>query len=84
MTVSSNYDCSVNNYYNPSPTSDAFQFSLPGSLSVNVSVTSSKDFINAGQLSVSSSSRDIMLFELLPLTVMVFLMHILLLEFQFL
>ncbi|XP_034913655.1 aspartic proteinase 36 isoform X2 [Populus alba] len=54
------------------------------SLSVNVSVTSSKDFINAGQLSVSSSSRDIMLFELLPLTVMVFLMHILLLEFQFL
>jgi hypothetical protein len=33
---------------------------------------------------VSSSSRDIMLFELLPLTVMVFLMHILLLEFQFL
>ncbi|KAJ6407537.1 hypothetical protein OIU84_010929 [Salix udensis] len=54
------------------------------SLSVNVSVTSSKDFINAGQLSVSSSSRDIMLFELLPLTVMVFLMHILLHELQFL
>ncbi|KAF9680202.1 hypothetical protein SADUNF_Sadunf06G0096700 [Salix dunnii] len=54
------------------------------SLSVNVSVTSSKDFINAGQLSVSSSSRDIMLFELLPLTVMVFLMHILLHEFLFL
>ncbi|KAG5243276.1 aspartic proteinase protein [Salix suchowensis] len=54
------------------------------SLSVNVSVTSSKDFINAGQLSVSSTSRDIMLFELLPLTVMVFLMHILLHEFQFL
>ncbi|KAG6744138.1 hypothetical protein POTOM_052848 [Populus tomentosa] len=54
------------------------------SLSVNVSVTSSKDFINAGQLSVSSSSRDIMLFELLPLTVMVLTMHMLLLEFKFL
>ncbi|XP_011014084.1 PREDICTED: aspartic proteinase-like protein 2 isoform X1 [Populus euphratica] len=54
------------------------------SLSVNVSVTSSKDFISAGQLSVSSSSRDIMLFELLPLTVMVLTMHLLLLKFKFL
>ncbi|CAK7343298.1 unnamed protein product [Dovyalis caffra] len=64
--------------------SDTFKFFLSGSLSVNVSVTSSKDFINAGQLSVSSSSRDIMLFELLPLIFMVLLMHILLLNFKLL
>lgn len=52
------------------------------SLSVNVSVTSSKDFINAGQLSVSSSSRD-MLFKLIPLGIMALLMHILaLMDFQ--
>ncbi|KAJ9184382.1 hypothetical protein P3X46_004113 [Hevea brasiliensis] len=46
------------------------------SLSVNVSLTSSKDFINAGQLGVSSSARD-MLFKLLPLSIMALLMHIL-------
>ncbi|KAF2289819.1 hypothetical protein GH714_038802 [Hevea brasiliensis] len=46
------------------------------SLSVTVSVTSSKDFINAGQWSVSSSSRD-MLLKLLPPSIMALLMHIL-------
>ncbi|KAJ4851123.1 hypothetical protein Tsubulata_002435 [Turnera subulata] len=55
------------------------------SLSVNVSVTSSKDFINAGQLSVSSSSRDILLKLLLPLSIMTLLIHIMLfVEFQIL
>ncbi|KAG8648612.1 hypothetical protein MANES_08G017000v8 [Manihot esculenta] len=46
------------------------------SLSVNVSVTSSKDFINAGQMSVSGSSSD-MLFKLFPLSIIALLMHIL-------
>ncbi|KAG8647148.1 aspartic proteinase 36 isoform X2 [Manihot esculenta] len=54
------------------------------SSSVNVSLTSSKDFINSGQLSVSSSSRD-MLFKLLPLSITSLLMHILAsTNFQFL
>ncbi|EEF42831.1 aspartic proteinase 36 isoform X2 [Ricinus communis] len=55
------------------------------SSSVNVSVTSSKDFINAGQLSVSSSSKDNLL-KLLPLSSVALLMHILLalVNFQFL
>ncbi|XP_034224099.1 aspartic proteinase-like protein 2 isoform X3 [Prunus dulcis] len=55
------------------------------SLSVNVSVTSSKDeYINAGQLSESSSSGD-MLFKLLTTGIVVFLMHILVfVEFHFL
>ncbi|KAL6145681.1 hypothetical protein ACLB2K_056366 [Fragaria x ananassa] len=49
------------------------------SLSVNVSVTSSKDeFINAGQLSESNSSGD-MLFKLLTTGVVVLLLHILVL-----
>ncbi|BBH07722.1 Eukaryotic aspartyl protease family protein [Prunus dulcis] len=58
---------------------------LGGSLSVNVSVTSSKDeYINAGQLSESSSSGD-MLFKLLTTGIVVFLMHILVfVEFHFL
>ncbi|XP_050227718.1 aspartic proteinase 36 isoform X2 [Mercurialis annua] len=43
------------------------------SSSVNVSVTSSKDFINAGQL-MSSSSRD-MLIKLLPLSILALLIH---------
>ncbi|CAI0469287.1 unnamed protein product [Linum tenue] len=53
------------------------------SSSVNVSVTSSKDFINAGQLSsVSNSSRDLLL-ELLPLAVAALFLHIsLLIEFK--
>ncbi|KAM7531664.1 hypothetical protein LguiB_035074 [Lonicera macranthoides] len=47
------------------------------SSSVNVSITSSKDeFINEGQLSVSSSSRNILL-ELVPLTTSALLMRIL-------
>ena len=47
-----------------------------GSMSVNVSVTSGKDeFINAGQLSVSSSSKD-MLLELLPIGLLILLMHV--------
>ncbi|KAJ8754091.1 hypothetical protein K2173_001989 [Erythroxylum novogranatense] len=48
------------------------------SLAVNVSVTSSKDFINAGQLRTSNSSRE-MLLKMLPLRIMVLLMHILVL-----
>ncbi|KAM5559654.1 aspartic proteinase 36-like [Rosa sericea] len=49
------------------------------SLSVNVSVTTSKDeFINAGQLSKSNSSRDT-LFKLLTTGIMVVLLHILVL-----
>ncbi|XP_059428751.1 aspartic proteinase 36 isoform X2 [Corylus avellana] len=46
------------------------------SLSVNVSVTSGKEFLNEGQLSVSSSSREI-LFELLPMGIMGLLLHLL-------
>ncbi|XP_020538206.1 aspartic proteinase 39 isoform X2 [Jatropha curcas] len=54
------------------------------SLSVNVSVPSSKDFINAGQLNASNSARD-MLLKLIPLAIMALLMHILaLVDFQFL
>ncbi|KAG2686426.1 hypothetical protein I3843_09G005500 [Carya illinoinensis] len=49
------------------------------SLSVNVSVTSGKEFLNAGQLSTSNSSRD-MLFELLPLGIMGVLLHMLVLK----
>ncbi|KAL3754053.1 hypothetical protein ACJRO7_001316 [Eucalyptus globulus] len=46
------------------------------SMSVNVSVTSGKDeFINAGQLSTSSSSRD-MLVELLPIGLIILIMHV--------
>ncbi|XP_048127471.1 aspartic proteinase 36 isoform X2 [Rhodamnia argentea] len=46
------------------------------SMSVNVSVTSGKDeFINAGQLSMGSSSRD-MLLELLPIGLIILLMHV--------
>ncbi|GAV62911.1 Asp domain-containing protein [Cephalotus follicularis] len=46
------------------------------SMAVNVSLTSGKDeFINAGQLSVSSSSRDL-LFKMLPTSIMTLLMHI--------
>ncbi|GMY25022.1 aspartic proteinase-like protein 2 isoform X2 [Fagus crenata] len=53
------------------------------SLSVNVSITSGKEFLNAGQLSVSSSSRD-MLFEMLPTSIIGLLMQILLLkQFRF-
>ncbi|KAJ0028733.1 hypothetical protein Pint_35805 [Pistacia integerrima] len=45
------------------------------SSSVNVSITVGKDeFINAGQLSVSSSSRD-MLLKLLPLSIIALLFH---------
>lgn len=45
------------------------------SLSVNVSVTSSKDeFINAGQLSTSRSSRNIF-FELIPMSVIPLLIY---------
>ncbi|KAB2046489.1 hypothetical protein ES319_D01G238900v1 [Gossypium barbadense] len=54
------------------------------SLSVNVSITSSKDFINEGQLSVSSSTKE-MLFKLIPLSFITFLIQLLeLVEFQFL
>ncbi|KAK6231721.1 Xylanase inhibitor [Theobroma cacao] len=54
------------------------------SLSVNVSITSSKDFINEGQLSVSSSTRE-MLFKLIPLSFITLLMQLLeFVEFQFL
>ncbi|XP_065856505.1 aspartic proteinase 36 isoform X2 [Euphorbia lathyris] len=55
------------------------------SSSVNVSVTSSKDFINAGQLSsVSNSSKELLL-KLLPLSVTVLILHILaLMNFQIL
>lgn len=57
---------------------------LLGSLSVNVSITSSKDFINEGQLSVSSSTKE-MLFKLIPLSFVTFLILLLeLVEFQFL
>ncbi|KAF8369591.1 hypothetical protein HHK36_032387 [Tetracentron sinense] len=46
------------------------------SLAVNVSATSGKDqFINAGQLSVSSSSRD-GLYKLIPAIVAAFIVHI--------
>ncbi|XP_015898610.1 aspartic proteinase 36 isoform X2 [Ziziphus jujuba] len=55
------------------------------SLSVNVSVTSGKDeFVNAGQLNVCSSSRD-MLFKTLLIGISALLMHaMVLMEFQFL
>ncbi|EOY08040.1 Eukaryotic aspartyl protease family protein isoform 1 [Theobroma cacao] len=54
------------------------------SLSVNVSITSSKDFINEGQLSVSSSTIE-MLFKLIPLSFITLLMQLLeFVEFQFL
>ncbi|KAK9289767.1 hypothetical protein L1049_008888 [Liquidambar formosana] len=47
------------------------------SSSVNVSVTYSKDeYVNAGQLSVSSSSRS-MLFGLIPMSTTALLMHVL-------
>ncbi|XP_038694355.1 aspartic proteinase 39 isoform X2 [Tripterygium wilfordii] len=45
------------------------------SLAVNVSMTSGKDqFVNAGQLSMSISSRE-MVFQLLPLRIMTLLVH---------
>ncbi|MFQ6664759.1 hypothetical protein Gotur_031757 [Gossypium turneri] len=54
------------------------------SLSVNVSITSSKDFVNEWQLSVSSSTKE-MLFKLIPLSFITFLIQLLeLVEFQFL
>lgn len=58
---------------------------LSGSLSVNVSVTSGKDeFVNAGQLSVCSSSKD-MLFKTLLIGILTLVMHaMVLMEFQFL
>ncbi|XP_022747741.1 aspartic proteinase-like protein 2 isoform X4 [Durio zibethinus] len=52
------------------------------SLSVNVSIASSKDFINEGQLSVSSSTTE-MLFKLIPLSLITLLMQLLdFVEFQ--
>jgi hypothetical protein len=54
------------------------------SLSVNVSLTTGRDFINAGQLSLNSSSRNF-LFELIPTSVIALLIHVLvLIQFQFL
>ncbi|KAK9192768.1 hypothetical protein WN944_003461 [Citrus x changshan-huyou] len=55
------------------------------SLSVNVSITSGKDqFMNAGQLNMSSSSIE-MLFKVLPLSILALFMHSLsFMEFQFL
>ncbi|KAE8704595.1 Eukaryotic aspartyl protease family protein isoform 2 [Hibiscus syriacus] len=54
------------------------------SLSVNVSITSGKDFINEGQLSVSSSTRE-MLFKLIHLSFITLLIQLLeFVEFQFL
>ncbi|KAJ7976865.1 Aspartic proteinase-like protein 2 [Quillaja saponaria] len=55
------------------------------SLAVNVSVTTSNDeFINAGQLSVSSSRLDTLI-KLLPLSIVALLVHIIVfMEFQFL
>ncbi|KAL9426884.1 hypothetical protein AB3S75_033631 [Citrus x aurantiifolia] len=55
------------------------------SLSVNVSITSGKDqFMSAGQLSMSSSSIE-MLFKVLPLSILALFMHSLsFMEFQFL
>ena len=61
-------------------------FYSAGSMSVNVSVTSSKDeYINAGQLRSSSSSRD-MLVSLLPIGfAMLLMLHkTMFMEFQFL
>lgn len=85
-----NYDCKFNYEsvffkFPSAPLSYFENFSFSGSLSVNVSVTSSKDeYINAGQLSESSSSGD-MLFKLLTTGIVVFLMHILVfVEFHFL
>ncbi|XP_030927614.1 aspartic proteinase-like protein 2 isoform X2 [Quercus lobata] len=49
------------------------------SLSVNVSITSGKEFLNGGQLRVSSSTRD-MLFELLPTGIIGFLIYTLVLR----
>jgi hypothetical protein len=51
-------------------------FYFSGSSSVNVSVTSGKEFLNEGQLSTSSSTRE-MLFELLPTGIMGLLLHLL-------
>lgn len=55
------------------------------SLSVNVSITSGKDqFMNAGQLNMSSSSIE-MLFKVLPLSILALFLHSLsFMEFQFL
>ncbi|XP_022767217.1 aspartic proteinase-like protein 2 isoform X2 [Durio zibethinus] len=54
------------------------------SLSVNVSITSSKDFINEGQVSVSNSTRE-MLLKLIPLSFITLLIQLLeFVEFQFL
>lgn len=55
------------------------------STSVNVSITSSKDFINAGQLSMSSSSRE-MFFKMMPIgLIALLLLHTaIFVEFQFL
>ncbi|KAK8662992.1 hypothetical protein V6N13_024876 [Hibiscus sabdariffa] len=54
------------------------------SSSVNVSITSSKDFINEGQLSVSSSTRE-MLFKLIRLSFITLLIQLLeFVEFRFL
>ena len=54
-------------------------FYFSGSLSVNVSITSGKEFLNAGQLRVSSSTRD-MLFELLPTGIIGVLIYTLVLK----
>lgn len=61
------------------------EFFIPGSLSVNVSITSGKDqFMNAGQLNMSSSSIE-MLFKVLPLSILALFLHSLsFMEFQFL
>ncbi|KAE8721908.1 aspartyl protease family protein [Hibiscus syriacus] len=54
------------------------------SSSLNVSITSSKDFINEGQLSVTSSTSE-MLFKLMRLSFVTFLIQLLeFVEFQFL
>ena len=65
---------------NIDPTSVIYMtFYFSGSLSVNVSITSGKEFLNAGQLSVSSSTRD-MLFELLPTGIIGVLIYTLVLK----
>ena len=64
----------------------SLNFHFPGSMSVNVSVTTSRDeYINAGQPSVSNSSRELF-FKLLPTVfVALLLLHAAIFsEFQFL
>lgn len=88
-----NYDCKLNRVNVP-PFVPAIHiayvelymnFHFPGSTSVNVSITSSKDFINAGQLSMSSSSRE-MFFKMMPIGfIALLLLHTaIFVEFQFL